>query len=157
MKNLKLSIICVIFLLISVICVPQHVGINQPSPDASALLDLTSDSMGLLIPRMTLLKRDAIVSPATGLMIYQTDNTPGFYYWNGSQWVQAIGPIGPTGPTGVTGNTGITGATGPTGVTGNTGITGATGPTGATGTTGITVATGTTGPTGNKRITKATR
>jgi len=32
-------------------------------------------------------QRDAISSPATGLLIYQTDNTPGFYFYNGSNWV----------------------------------------------------------------------
>jgi len=36
---------------------------------------------------MTLAERDNIASPATGLLIYQTDNTPGFYFYNGSAWV----------------------------------------------------------------------
>ena len=43
---------------------------------------------GLLIPRMTETQRDAISSPATGLMIYQTDGTVGFYYYNGSSWAE---------------------------------------------------------------------
>jgi len=42
----------------------------------------------LLIPRMTETQRDAISSVTTGLMIYQTDGTVGFYYYNGSSWVQ---------------------------------------------------------------------
>jgi hypothetical protein len=37
---------------------------------------------------MTETQRDAISSPATGLMIYQTDGTVGFYYYNGSSWVE---------------------------------------------------------------------
>lgn len=67
----------------------QNVGIGTTTPDPSAQLDVASTSKGVLIPRMTLSQRNAIPSPATGLMIYQTDNTPGFYYFEGSTW-QAI-------------------------------------------------------------------
>ena len=63
-----------------------QVGINNENPDASAALDITSTSGGLLIPRMTNTQRDAISSPATGLMVYQTDGTVGFYYYDGSSW-----------------------------------------------------------------------
>ena len=63
-----------------------QVGINNENPDASAALDITSTTGGLLIPRMTETQRDAIASAATGLMIYQTDGTAGFYYYNGSTW-----------------------------------------------------------------------
>ena len=64
-----------------------QVGIYNDNPDASAALDITSTSGGLLVPRMTETQRDAISSAATGLMIYQTDGTVGFYYYNGSSWV----------------------------------------------------------------------
>ena len=67
-----------------------NVGIGTSLPEASAKLDITSTTSGLLIPRMTQVQRDAITTPATGLLIYQTDNTPGFYYYNGSAW-SAIG------------------------------------------------------------------
>ncbi|MDB9922059.1 DUF1566 domain-containing protein [Polaribacter sp.] len=63
-----------------------QVGIGTTTPDASSALDITSTTKGLLIPRMTETQRDAISSPATGLMIYQTDGTVGFYYYNGSSW-----------------------------------------------------------------------
>ena len=63
-----------------------QVGINNENPDASAALDITSTTGGLLIPRMTETQRDAINPAATGLMIYQTDGTAGFYYYNGSGW-----------------------------------------------------------------------
>ena len=63
-----------------------QVGINTETPDASAALDITSTSGGLLVPRMTNAQRDAISSPATGLMVYQTDGTVGFYYYDGSSW-----------------------------------------------------------------------
>ena len=63
-----------------------QVGINTETPDASAALDITSTTGGILVPRMTETQRDAITSAATGLMIYQTDGTAGFYYYNGSSW-----------------------------------------------------------------------
>jgi len=63
-----------------------QVGINIETPDASAALDITSTTGGLLVPRMTKDDRGFIDTPATGLMIYQTDGTPGFYYFNGSSW-----------------------------------------------------------------------
>ena len=63
-----------------------QVGIGTTNPNTSAALDITSTTKGLLIPRMTKTQRDAISSPATGLMIYQTDGTVGFYYYNGSSW-----------------------------------------------------------------------
>lgn len=63
-------------------------GIGTTTPASSALLEMVSTSKGLLIPRMTTLQRNAIVSPATGLMIYQTDGTTGFYFYDGTRWVQ---------------------------------------------------------------------
>lgn len=48
------------------------VGINTASPDKSAVLDATSTTKGLLPPRLTTTQRDAIVSPASGLVIYNT-------------------------------------------------------------------------------------
>ncbi len=64
-----------------------QVGINTTSPDPSSELDISSTDGGILIPRMTQTDRNLIASPAMGLMIYQTDNTPGFYYFDGSSWV----------------------------------------------------------------------
>ncbi|HMO33046.1 MAG TPA: hypothetical protein PKE63_00635 [Lacibacter sp.] len=64
----------------------QAVGIGTTTPHASAQLDITSTSKGLLIPRITLAQRNAIAAPAAGLLIYQTDNTPGFYFYSGSAW-----------------------------------------------------------------------
>jgi len=61
-----------------------YFGINTASPDVSAALDITSTSKGLLVPRMTKANRDAISAPANGLLIYQTDNSPWFYFNNGT-------------------------------------------------------------------------
>jgi len=61
------------------------VGIRT-SPNASALVDLSSTTQGFLPPRMTSTQRDAIATPATGLVVYNTtDNRLSVY--NGTAWV----------------------------------------------------------------------
>ena len=67
-----------------------QVGINTGAPDPSAALEISSTEKGLLIPRMTKAQRDAISSPATGLMIYQTDTLVGLYYYHNG-WVSVSG------------------------------------------------------------------
>ena len=47
-----------------------QVGIGTTTPDASSALDITSTTGGLLVPRMTAAERDAITSPAQGLIIF---------------------------------------------------------------------------------------
>jgi len=66
----------------------QGVAINtdDSDPDASAILDVKSTAQGVLFPRMTIAQRNAIASPIEGLMIYQTDNTPGLRVYDGSNW-----------------------------------------------------------------------
>jgi hypothetical protein len=61
----------------------QSVSIGTTTPDASAILDLSSPEKGLLIPRMTMSKRDAIASPAKGLIVYVIDDGS-FYIYNGA-------------------------------------------------------------------------
>ena len=63
-----------------------QVGINTENPDPSAALDVSSSQGGLLIPRMTKAQKDAIVSPATGLIVYQMDTIEGFYYYRNG-WI----------------------------------------------------------------------
>lgn len=70
----------------------QGIAINNTGlpADSCAILDVSSDSKGILIPRMTITQRNAITGNASGLveglMIYQTDSTPGYYYFNGISW-----------------------------------------------------------------------
>ena len=75
-------------LVLTVLCISTYaqVGIGNTNPDPSSILELTSTTQGLLTPRMSQSERDAIVTPATGLLIYQTDNAYGFYYYDGSSW-----------------------------------------------------------------------
>ena len=84
----------------------SQVGIGTTAPDNSAMLDITSTSSGILIPRMTIVQRNAIASPASGLLIYQNDSTPGFYYYSGAAWL----PFGSSGWS-LTGNASTTAGT----------------------------------------------
>jgi len=61
-------------------------GIGTSSPDPSAALEVSSTSKGVLFPRMTKTQRDAIASPVGGLMIWQSDNTPGLRVYDGTNW-----------------------------------------------------------------------
>lgn len=53
----------------------QNVGIGTTTPQASAVLDLSSTTKGLLVPRMNSTQMNSIATPANGLMIYNTDDT----------------------------------------------------------------------------------
>ena len=61
-------------------------GIGTTVPNASSLLEIKSTTKGVLIARMTKNQRDLIATPAVGLLIYQTNSTPGFYYYSGTAW-----------------------------------------------------------------------
>ncbi|HRC32851.1 MAG TPA: tail fiber domain-containing protein [Bacteroidia bacterium] len=77
-------------------------GIGTNAPAASSLLEIKSTTKGMLIPRMTSTQRNAIAAPATGLLIYQTNSTPGFYYYTGTAWTA----IKTTAGWGLNGNSG---------------------------------------------------
>lgn len=72
-----------------------QVGINNPNPDPSAILDLNSEGLGLLIPRMSTLQRMAITDPAESLLVYDTDHRMYYYYdpfFNDFNWL-ALNPF----------------------------------------------------------------
>jgi hypothetical protein len=111
----KIEIMKKIFLLLKTVFVftvaysQQGVAINTDGSNAdnSALLDLKSTSKGILIPRLTAAQKTAIVTPAMGLLIYQTDGTAGFYYYNGSVWAPVSAAAqGPLSGWATTGNAG---------------------------------------------------
>jgi hypothetical protein len=78
-----------IFILLFSISINAQVGIGTSSPHESAILELKSNNSGLLIPRMNALKRNDINAPTAGLLVYQTDDNEGFYYYDGSKstWI----------------------------------------------------------------------
>jgi hypothetical protein len=95
----------------------QSVAINTTgtAADASAMLDITSTTKGLLVPRVALTATNSatpVTTPSTSLIVYNTATasvgatrvTPGYYYWNGTLWIRFSGA---TEGWLVTGNMGI--------------------------------------------------
>lgn len=77
----------------------SQVGIGTTSPDSSAVLDISSTSGGILLPRMNTSQRDAIPSPATGLLIYLIDGTKQcLQVYNGTGWENIYCPTTNTVP-----------------------------------------------------------
>ncbi|WP_340200451.1 hypothetical protein [Ascidiimonas sp. W6] len=92
-KNIRISLLlCAFTILCTLNLTYAQVGIGTTTPDASAVLDITSANKdtGVLFPRLTTLERDAISSPAAGLLIYNIDENE-FQYNFGtpllSNWV----------------------------------------------------------------------
>jgi hypothetical protein len=71
--------------------------------NASAIVDITSTTKGVLLPRMTSIQRTAISSPATGLFLYDTTDNE-YEYYNGTAWTalqsKLTNPITGTGASG---------------------------------------------------------
>jgi hypothetical protein len=80
------KLLFILFLALSASAFAQT-GIGTTTPDASAQLDVSSTTKGFLPPRMTAAQRTAISSPATGLLVYQTDATAGYYFYDGTVWL----------------------------------------------------------------------
>lgn len=70
-----------------------QVGIGTTTPNASAALDITSTTQGLLPPRMTQAQRNAIATPVQGLMVYCANCGPNgeAQLYNGTAWVNLMG------------------------------------------------------------------
>jgi hypothetical protein len=89
------------------------IGVTPGNPDASSILELQSTAHGLLPPRMNTAQRDAILNPANGLMIYNTDTDCMQYYRGQSNGWYSTCPVAPTVNTSsVTSITGITASSG---------------------------------------------
>jgi hypothetical protein len=84
-QNIKTLLLAIAVIFATTVTNAQaNVGIGTPTPDASAKLDVSSTTQGMLVPRMLASQRTTIATPATGLMVYQTDGTAGFYFNSGT-------------------------------------------------------------------------
>ena len=77
-KHTLMLVLCATFF-----CAQSQVGIGTTTPDDSSILDIDSDSKGLLIPRLTTTQRNNIILPATGLLIFNS-TTSKFEFNSGS-------------------------------------------------------------------------
>jgi uncharacterized protein (TIGR02145 family) len=75
-----------VLLLITTLCAQAQVGIGTATPAASAQLDVSSTTKGLLPPRMTTAERGAIISPAAGLIIFNSSSNA-LEMYTGSKWI----------------------------------------------------------------------
>jgi hypothetical protein len=66
-----------------------NVGIGLTSPNASAILDISSTTKGITFPRMTTTQRNAISSPTNGLQVFD-NTTNSIWYFDGSAWVNSV-------------------------------------------------------------------
>lgn len=109
-----LKLIAVFTLAICLLSVPElnaQVGISTTSitPNSSSILELRSTTLGFLPPRMTTTERDAISSPATGLVVYNT-TTNLLNFYNGSSWQITGGGTGSVTSVSVTTANGVSGS-----------------------------------------------
>ena len=92
MNKVLVSIIITISLFVNYEGVAQ-IGVGTITPNASAMLDVSSTTKGLLAPRMTTVQKNAIATPVSGLLVYDTDLAK-FNYYNGSTWISIEANIG---------------------------------------------------------------
>lgn len=81
----KRTIVLIYFFLCVKFLGAQNVGIGTTSPNANALLDISANNKGILIPRLNTAQMTAITGPQ-GLLIYNSDSAA-FAYRNASTWV----------------------------------------------------------------------
>jgi hypothetical protein len=100
----------ILIIVVTVFCIWQsnaQTGIGTTTPSASAKLEVAATDKGFLPPRVALTATNAFspitgtAASAAGLLIYNTATAgsapnnvvPGYYYWNGSAWVQIAGGL----------------------------------------------------------------
>jgi hypothetical protein len=79
----QIFIISILFF--GVKCVGQNVGVGTTTPNATAILEVSSNSKGMLLPRLSTAARLAIASPAQGLTVFDTDSKA-YWYFSGITW-----------------------------------------------------------------------
>jgi hypothetical protein len=113
MKNIKTIAYLITILWFGNEIIAQNIAVNATgnTPHTSAGLDVDFTNKGFLIPRVTAAQRAAIATPATSLLVYQTDagtQGAGFYFFNGTVWTPWSTN---SGGWGLNGNTGTSAAT----------------------------------------------
>ena len=101
-NNNIIKFFTVVFIQLTVSHSFAQTGIGTTTPNASAKLDVSATDRGFLPPRVALTATNAFSpitgtsSAAAGLLIYNTATAgtaptnvvPGYYYWNGTAWIQ---------------------------------------------------------------------
>jgi hypothetical protein len=64
--------------------------VGSSASTSNAIFEIVSTQKGFLPPRMTETQRTSISSPATALIVYQTDGDEGLYVYKSFGWVQII-------------------------------------------------------------------
>jgi hypothetical protein len=74
----------------------QSVAVNTDGTTShpSAIMDIKSSFKGMLVPRMTTTQRTAILNPANGLLVYDTDNNS-FQFFNNTAWTTIATGVAP--------------------------------------------------------------
>ncbi len=105
MKVIRILIVVVSLQASSYVTAQVAINTDGSNPDGSAILETKSNSKGLLLPRMTTDQRDAISSPATSLIIYNTDDSQ-LEIYDGTAWSPVLmESCAPGQPGTITGNT----------------------------------------------------
>lgn len=86
MKKIRLLLVLIASLAYSGLSAQVGINTDGTAPAASAMLDVQDTTKGVLLPRLTNAQRDAIASPAAGLIIYNTQAET-LQYYNGNSWV----------------------------------------------------------------------
>jgi len=91
-NSIKKSILFILFFSLTTVFYSQ-VGVNTLTPGDGSILDVTATDKGMLIPRVNITNLSTI-APVTGgstesLLVYNTNTStgPGYFYWDGSNWV----------------------------------------------------------------------
>lgn len=82
----KLAAACVLFFFFFYAALAQSVGVGTNTPHTSAALEVNSTTKGTLITTMTTSQRNAIINPATGLLVYDI-NKKTVYMYDGNKWL----------------------------------------------------------------------
>lgn len=105
MNNFRISLL--VWMLLMLHFSYAQTGIGTTTPNASAKLEVAATDKGFLPPRVALTASNAFspivgtAANATGLLVYNTASSgatpnnvvPGYYYWNGTTWVQIAGGL----------------------------------------------------------------